>query len=89
MVQSVAARFMASPPLCYRSLVDLTDWYRQCRMTRAGRVQTAWIPERYAVAGATLKLRDEDGWRVASVGARQPYTAVRFRERIDLPSLEG
>jgi hypothetical protein len=55
-----------------------TVYYRQCQLTRKqGRVewrQVSWIPERFAVAGKTLRLREDeawqDGWVVQSVG---PY----------------
>jgi hypothetical protein len=46
---------------------------RQCSMRRGNVVQRAWIPEKFAVAGKSLRLKDsatgtwEDGWKVASV----------------------
>jgi hypothetical protein len=30
---------------------------------------TAWIPVRFAVKGKTLRLIDDDGWRVIEVGS--------------------
>jgi hypothetical protein len=65
--------------------------YRQCRLTRSrGRAveqYTTWLPEPFAVAGAVVRLRDDDGdwgegWDVAAVG---PFTlsedAMRKSER--------
>jgi len=48
-------------------------FYRQCilhkELSSGGRrVQTSWIPEKYATVGKYLKLKDEDGWQVKSVG---------------------
>lgn len=30
---------------------------------------TAWIPVKFAVKGKTLRLVDDDGWKVIAVGA--------------------
>jgi hypothetical protein len=46
---------------------------RQCSMRRGNAVQRAWIPEKFAVEGKFLRLKDadtgawEDGWKVISV----------------------
>jgi hypothetical protein len=55
-----------------------TVYYRQCHLVRPcerGEMrQLSWIPEKFAVTGKSLRLRDEggwqDGWIVRSVG---PY----------------
>lgn len=44
---------------------------RQCVLKKFNRYQTAWIPAKFAVCGAYLKILDEDGWRVESVGIFQ------------------
>jgi hypothetical protein len=31
---------------------------------------TSWIPEGFAKVGKVLKLKDEDGWVVSSIGER-------------------
>ncbi len=42
-----------------------TTYYRQCHMakpTKTGKwEQTSWIPEKFAVVGKVLKLKDMDG----------------------------
>jgi hypothetical protein len=44
-----------------------TVYYRQCQLVRPcerGEMrQRSWIPERFAVAGKRLRLRDGDGWQ--------------------------
>ena len=49
--------------------------YIQCRMskrTEKGSLkQVAWIPEKFAIEGDYVKLKQEDGWRVDEVGGRQ------------------
>lgn len=57
---------------------------RQCRLSR-GKVQTTlWLPEKYAVKGSIVKLKQDgewvDGWLVESVSeASMPYEEVRDR----------
>lgn len=55
-------------------------FYRQCRLvkrTATGELQqVSWIPDRYAVAGKVVKLREEDGtwddgWVVRSAGTNR------------------
>jgi hypothetical protein len=47
------------------------DPMRQCLMTKSGVVQTAWIPEDFAVVGKILDFRSgmtwERGWKVEIV----------------------
>jgi len=50
---------------------------RQCILNKSNRWQTAWIPRQFAVKGKYLKIHDENGWRVMSVGT--------FQERVELP----
>lgn len=42
--------------------------YKQCRLKRGTSETTSWIPEKYAVPGKTLKLKEGnvwvDGWTV-------------------------
>jgi hypothetical protein len=50
-------------------------FYRQCRLvkktTRGERQKTSWLPEKFAVLGKALRLRQgeewEDGWVVTMV----------------------
>jgi hypothetical protein len=43
--------------------------YKQCELSNGTRRQVAWIPEKFAQTGKVLRLHDEDGWRVKSVGS--------------------
>jgi hypothetical protein len=45
-------------------------FYRQCSLERKGTKTTSWIPEEFAKVGRVLRLKDEDGWVVTSVGDR-------------------
>ncbi len=46
--------------------------FRQCELKKRkpGKIewQTAWIPEQFAKLGTLVKLMDDDGWEVVSVG---------------------
>lgn len=69
-------------------MTDLTNWYRQCHLKRGAERQVAWLPEKYARLGV-VKLRDEDGWEVVAVmPTRQPYSQIKARERVTLPSID-
>lgn len=47
--------------------------YRQCFLRNGNRFQTTWLPDKFAVLGKVLKLKDlgvwENGWIVDRVGA--------------------
>ena len=44
----------------------------QCVLTKENKTTVSWIPEKFAVVGKTIKLKDdnkwEDGWIVQSTG---------------------
>jgi hypothetical protein len=48
--------------------------YVQCILKKNNKIQTSWIPERYAVIGKYLKLLEnniwENGWQVISNGVK-------------------
>ena len=48
--------------------------YVQCVLRKNTKIQTSWIPERYAVVGKYLKLLENDvwenGWQVISKGVK-------------------
>lgn len=48
--------------------------YVQCILKKDTKLQTSWIPERYAVVGKYLKLLEnevwENGWQVISRGIK-------------------
>ena len=43
--------------------------YTQCRLERENTFQTAYIPSKFARSGQILRIKGENGWRVAFVGA--------------------
>jgi hypothetical protein len=50
-------------------------FYRQCLLKKGTLVTTSWIPEKFAVLGKVLKLKDDDGswdngWVVEAVYGR-------------------
>ena len=50
-----------------------TDYYCQCRLVKANLSQLTHLPEKYAVLGNFVKLKQDDdtwdgGWEVVSVG---------------------
>ena len=53
--------------------------YRQCELKRGNTKMTSWIPEEFARVGKVLKLKDEDGWKVISVGDRLPDDVANKR----------
>jgi hypothetical protein len=48
---------------------------RQCQLRRGTTYKTAWIPAQFAKVGNWIRLLDEDGWRVESVGTWLPAIA--------------
>ena len=63
-------------------------YYRQCTLTYQDPdypvmgEQVAWIPEEFAIIGKYIKIKDQDGWRVKTVGSRrQSEDYVQDHER--------
>ena len=55
--------------------------YRQCLLQRDGSRQTSWIPEKFAILGNVIRLKDgdvwDDGWTVVEVGSdRKPWEKI-------------
>ena len=68
---------------------DRTEYYRQCILQKGSKIQTVWIPEKFAVVDTFIKLKTDDGWKVKAVSTnREPYSFLRDYARQDLPSLE-
>ena len=40
---------------------------KQCRLVRGSKVQIAWLPAKFAVAGKYVRLFDVDGWHIEKV----------------------
>ena len=57
--------------------------YIQCKLRRRNKVNTAWIPEQFAVQGKFLEIRGEDGWQVETVYGSiiLPYETVNANSR--------
>lgn len=47
------------------------QYYKQCTMTKNETSQVAWIPEEFAKVGKFLRLEDDNGWEVTSVGTHR------------------
>lgn len=68
----------------------MTDYSRQCVLVNAQdktkRVKTSWIPEKFAVVGKVLKLKEddvwEDGWEVVHVGSRLDSKTVNENSQL-------
>jgi hypothetical protein len=66
-----------------------TEFYRQCELRRkigndSEEIDIAWIPEKFAIEGKFLKIKDidwVDGWKVVAVGARKPRDFVETYEQ--------
>lgn len=37
-------------------------YYKQCKLEKGDRATTSWIPEKHAVRGRILKLKENDQW---------------------------
>jgi hypothetical protein len=63
--------------------------YRQCRLKKNESWQVSWLPEKFAVVGKVLKLRNDkddawdDGWTVTAAGENlvdePPYADAMIR----------
>lgn len=53
--------------------------YAQCLLTRGTTSTVAWIPRTLAKVGHLVRLREQDGWTVASVGAHAAEADVLAR----------
>lgn len=61
------------------------EYYNQCTLVKSfngGKItQVTWIPTKFAIAGRTVKLKNDqnvwvDGWLVESVGEKTPENLV-------------
>jgi len=55
--------------------------YTQCKLRRLNTEQTAWIPSQFAVVGKFLRIKNQNGWKVISVGGTQTEDYRRDHER--------
>ena len=58
----------------------------QCKLRRGTSITTSWLPQRYAVPGKHLRLRDEqgaweDGWEVVETGSIALTDEVMLRSQ--------
>jgi len=56
-------------------------YYRQCILIKDRTTQTAWIPEKYAKRGKYIKIKEDDGWLVVTVGERAAEEQVFERSQ--------
>ena len=63
----------------------MIKYYKQCRLEKKTDkgvlVETAWIPEKFAIKHKYLKIKQDDGWKVCSVGERLSEAVVKERSR--------
>jgi hypothetical protein len=45
--------------------------YRQCLLTNRDKSQVTWIPSSYAIKGKCIRIKEDDGWFVESVGKNE------------------
>jgi len=55
--------------------------YVQCIMEKGNLQQTSWVPEKFAKMDKFLRLKDDDGWKVISVGAKSEKKYVEDRSQ--------
>lgn len=54
----------------------MTNTMAQCRMHKGAFSQVAFIPTRFAILNAVVKLRGVDGWRIIGIGCTRRATDV-------------
>ncbi len=59
------------------------DYYvRQCTLEKGNKTQVLWIPDKFAVKGRILKLKEDNGWVVKVVSALSlPYKYLSERSQ--------
>lgn len=62
----------------------MKDYFMKvCTLKKGTLVQTLWMPEKFAVKGKILKLKDDDGWVVdivSKIKVPQKYVDERSRD---------
>lgn len=53
----------------------------QCLLRKNSRLQTAWIPEKYARVGKFLTLKESPGWEVIKKYSKMKSTEVKERSQ--------
>jgi len=74
--------------------VSKPTFHVQCQLARGTTDTTTWLPQKYAVVGDFVKLRDDDGvwqdgWEVMVTGTVLPTDVVMERERDHLHQREA
>lgn len=57
--------------------------HTQCTLIKGSQRYTCWLPSKYAIVNNYVKIKDEDGWLVFSVGDTQldsKYVEERSRD---------
>tara|TARA_Y100000034_G_scaffold137002_1_gene218245 strand:+ start:5502 stop:5705 length:204 start_codon:yes stop_codon:yes gene_type:complete len=55
--------------------------FKQCTLQKGITSQTSWIPEKFAVKGNYLRLKDDDGWKVLDVGASMTDEQIKAQQQ--------
>jgi hypothetical protein len=51
--------------------------YKQCILRKGNAIQTAWIPEQYAVQGKIISIKDDHGWEIVTASVHsKPYEEI-------------
>lgn len=59
----------------------MANFSRQCRLVKDNAEKVSWIPEKFAVVGKILKLKEDNGWEVVSVGSRMESSVVNEKSQ--------
>lgn len=61
-------------------------YYKQCTLTKGTTSEVVFIPEVFAVLNKYLKIGEDDGWKVTTVGAMrvaEDYLTLKGREYLN------
>lgn len=59
-------------------------YYKQCMLVKGQTVQFLWIPEKFANKGKCLRLKEDDGWIVRSVGIDRRKEQYVIEREVDI-----
>ncbi len=59
----------------------MSNFYKQCTMTKGETSQVAWIPEEVAKVGKFVRIGDDNGWEVKTAGERKDGAYILKHER--------
>ncbi len=78
---------------CFKDDEEPDIWYKQCWLKRDNIETTSWIPEKFAIVGNYIKLKDKDvwtdGWLVMSSVHRITSKRAIAQSRLHLKQREA